>query len=100
MGDAHSMASASRSVIERPKPKAHPREEDRCPHLICTTLLPKSRRCLPSIVSGTRLWRISYSQNIRTRLSVGDYTPYQYPCFGLFSAPSSPILSVKRGGKR
>src|SRR5262249_40996428 len=59
MGDDHRMASASRSVIECPKPKAHPREEDRCPHLICTTLLPKSRRCLPSIVSGTRLWRIS-----------------------------------------
>ncbi len=25
---------------------------------------------------------------------------YQCPRFGLFSAPSSPILSVKRGGKR
>ena len=40
-----------------------------------------------------------YSQNIRTRLSVGDYIPYQYPRFDLFSAPSSPIFSVKRAGK-
>jgi hypothetical protein len=36
---------------------------------------------------------------MRTHLAVGDYTPYQCPRFGLFSAPLSPILSVKRGVK-
>lgn len=42
---------------------------------------------------------LSNSQNIRIRLSAGDYAPYQCLRFGLPSASPSPILSVKRDGK-
>ena len=55
---------------------------------------PAWLRCLAISVSNARM---PYSQNIRTRLSVGDYLPYHYPRFGLFSAPSSPILRASRG---
>jgi hypothetical protein len=42
---------------------------------------------------------MSYSQNIRTRLSIGDYTPYQRLRFGLSSVPLSPILTSNMDGK-
>jgi hypothetical protein len=49
----------------------------------------------PKMVGG----KIPNSQNIRIRLSAGDYAPYQCLRFGLPSASPSPILSVKRDGK-
>src|SRR5262249_48711312 len=42
---------------------------------------------------------LSYSQNIRTRASTGDYRFEHHPRFGLSSTQFSPMLSVQRDGK-
>ncbi len=45
IGDAHLRASSSSSVSHRPKTKAPPREEERCPPLISTILPPNLPSC-------------------------------------------------------